>query len=174
MIPWPLPFRGVFEWMATLPFSKDLEASAYGFPLLLTAHVLSMCLFLGLIFMMDLRLIGIAHRQTPVSVIQQRLFPWQMLGVTVMNISGFVLFYSQPVYYWGKLFFWVKMLIMVMAGANALIFHLTTYRTVASWDSDPNPPLGAKLAGVLSIVLWIGVLSFGRLIAYDWWTFQTF
>jgi len=43
-------------------------------------------------------------------------------------------------------------------------------RRSSSRDTAPNPPPGAKLAGVLSIVLWIGVLAFGRLVAYDWWT----
>jgi hypothetical protein len=53
---------------------------------------------------------------------------------------------------------------------NLLVFHFTTYRSVAAWDTSPSPPPAARLAGVLSIVLWVGVLAFGRLVAYDWWT----
>jgi hypothetical protein len=75
------------------------------------------------------------------------------------------------VLYWGKGFYWVKMLVMMpLAMLNLLLFHFTTYRSVAQWDTAPNPPPAAKLAGVLSIVLWVGVLAFGRLVAYDWWT----
>ena len=85
---WPPPFRGLFEWVGTLPGSLFLrEQSPYAFQTLLTAHVLSMCLFLGLVFMMDMRLMGIAHRETPVTQIQRRLFPWQLLGAIVMNIN---------------------------------------------------------------------------------------
>lgn len=168
---WPPPFRGFFEWVGTLPGSQYLREDAPNFfGIFLTLHVLSMCLFLGLIFMMDLRLLGIAHRHTPVSQIQRRLFPWQMLGVAVMSISGLVLFYAQPVLYWGKGFYWIKMMVMPLAGLNALIFHTTTYRSVAAWDADPSPPFAAKLAGALGIVLWVAVLCFGRLVAYDWWT----
>ena len=62
------------------------------------------------------------------------------------------------------------MLVMPLAGLNALVFHMTTYRSVAAWDGDPSPPFAARLAGGLGIVLWVVVLCFGRLVAYDWWT----
>ena len=97
---WPPPYKGLFEWVGTLPGSMYLrEDSPNFFGTFLTLHVLSMCLFLGLVFMMDLRLIGIGHPQTSVSQIQKRLFPWQLVGAIVMSISGFVLFYAQPVLY---------------------------------------------------------------------------
>ena len=168
---WPPPFLGFFEWVATLPGSLYLREDAPSFfGTFLTLHVLSMCLFLGLVFMMDLRLAGVAHRDTPVSLIQKRLFPWQLVGAIVMTISGGVLFYAQPVLYWGKGFFWVKMLVMPLAILNFLVFHFWTYRSVDQWDTAPSPPPSVKLAGVLSIVLWVVVLCFGRLVAYDWWT----
>jgi len=169
---WPPPFRGFFEWVSTLPGSMYLREDAPNFfGIFLTMHVLSMCLFLCLVFMMDLRLIGVAHLGTSIAQIQKRLFPWQLLGAAIMTISGFVLFYAQPVLYWGKGFYWVKMLVALpLALLNLVVFHFTTYRTVAQWDNDPSPPFPAKLAGVLSIVLWITVLCFGRLVAYDWWT----
>ena len=169
---WPPPFHGFFEWVSMLPGSQSLrEDNPNFFGTFLTLHVLSMCLFLGLVLMMDLRLVGVAHRDTPVSEIQKRLFPWQLVGAIVMTISGLVLFYAQPVMYWGKGFYWVKMLVaMPLALLNLLVFHFTTYRSVKDWDTDGSPPFPAKLAGVLSIVLWITVLCFGRLVAYDWWT----
>jgi hypothetical protein len=169
---WPPPFRDFFVWVSELPGSLYLREDAPSFfGTFLTLHVLSMCLFLGLVFMMDLRLLGVAHRDTPITQIQKRLFPWQLVGAIVMSISGLVLFYAQPVLYWGKGFYWVKMLVaMPLAMLNLLVFHFTTYRSVGAWDTSVSPPFGAKLAGVLSIVLWITVLSFGRLVAYDWWT----
>ena len=169
---WPPPFRDFFVWVSELPGSLYLREDAPSFfGTFLTLHVLSMCLFLGLVFMMDLRLLGVAHRDTPITQIQKRLFPWQLVGAIVMSISGLVLFYAQPVLYWGKGFYWVKMLVAVpLAMLNLLVFHFTTYRSVGAWDTSVSPPFGAKLAGVLSIVLWVTVLSFGRLVAYDWWT----
>jgi hypothetical protein len=73
--------------------------------------------------------------------------------------------------YYGKLFFWMKMGVMVFAGLNALAFHLTAYRSVAAWDTDAKTPMAAKFAGIASIVLWAVVLMFGRLTAYEWLTY---
>ena len=70
------------------------------------------------------------------------------------------------------MFFWAKFGMMGLAGVNAVAFHLTTYRSVARWDNDPVPPFRARLAGILSIVLWAAVVMFGRLTAYDWLTYQ--
>ena len=168
---WPPPFRDAFVWLQTLPGSLYLrEESPYAFQTLLVIHVLSLCLFLGLVFMMDIRMMGIGHLQTRISDLQKRTFAWQAVGGGAMVLSGAILFYAQPVYYWGKGFFWIKMLVMPLALANILFFHFVTYRSVDRWDTAASPPLPVKMAGMLSIVLWTAVLCFGRLVAYDWWT----
>jgi hypothetical protein len=131
-----------------------------------------MALFAGLIIMMDLRLLGIAFKRTPVSQIQRNLFPWQMFTMVFSSITGFVLVWSQPLRYWGKAFFWIKMVLIVIAGLNAMFFHYRTYRSVAEWDSSRAMPLGARLAGAFSVVLWAGVVIFGRITAYNWMTFE--
>jgi len=164
--------RSWFEWIDVLPSSIAMRESVYGYPYLLTAHAVSMALFAGLIVMMDLRLLGYGFKRSPLSQVQRQLFPWQMFTMTVSAITGALLFYSQPLRYYGKVFFWVKMALMVFAGLNALYFHFTTYRTVAVWDTTDRPPYGAKLAGALSIVLWAGVVIFGRITAYNWMTYE--
>jgi hypothetical protein len=164
--------RHWFQWLDAMPSSIAIRESLYGYPILLTAHVVSMAVFAGLVVMMDLRLVGVAYRQTPVSEIQRRLFPWQMVGMVVSAITGMVLFYGQPMRYYGKVFFWSKMTLMVFAGLNAMWFHRTTYRSVVRWDEALAPPTGARIAGVVSLTLWAGVVLFGRLTAYQWLTFD--
>ena len=165
-----MPLLEAFRWMeANLPGGVYLRESTYGFSILLTVHVVFMCLFLGLIIMMDLRLVGVGNRGTPPAEIQKRLFPWQILGFVVVVISGVLLFYSKPLYYYGKGFFWTKMLLMALAGVNAGVIHLVTHRSEDGWNSGP-----AKAAGAMSLVLWASVLVTGRLIAYEWWTTEYF
>ena len=160
----------LFAWMENLPGSPSLRQSTYAFSGLLTAHVASMCLFLGLVVMMDIRLAGIGHMRTPPDEIQQRLFPWQMLGFALVVVTGLLLFYSKPLTYYGKGFFWTKMALMLLAGVNAVLIHVVTRRAGGpGWDSGL-----AKFAGVTSLVLWSGVLVTGRLVAYDWWTTMYF
>lgn len=165
--------RSLFEWVDTFPSSIVLRESVYGYAVMLGFHVVSMGLFAGLIVMMDLRLIGLGILRTPVSQIQKRLFPWQMVALAMSALTGGLLLFSQPMRYYGKVFFWTKLGIMALSGVNALAFHLTTYRSVAAWDADPLPPFRARLAGALSLALWAAVVVFGRLTAYPWLTFDS-
>jgi hypothetical protein len=95
-----------------------------------------------------------------------------MFTMVLSSVSGLVLFYGQPMRYYGKVFFWTKMAMMLFAGVNALVFHWTTYRSVAEWDTSPVAPLGVRFAGAVSIALWAGVIVFGRITAYDWMTYR--
>ena len=164
--------RSLFQFVEALPTSVMIRESLYGYTILLTTHVVSMCLFAGLIAMMDLRLAGWAYRDAPVSQVQKRLFPWQMFGMAVSSVTGLLIFYGQPMRYYGKVFFWAKMLLMLGAGLNAYIFHVTTYKSVAQWDSSAMPPARAKLAGDIGLVLWGLVIVFGKLTAYNWLTYS--
>jgi hypothetical protein len=152
----------------TLPGVAYLQESTYGFSVLLTAHVVFMCLFMGLIIMMDLRLAGLGNMLTPPEEIQKRLFPWQIFGFVMVALTGGLIFYSKPVSYYGEGFFWFKLGLIVLAGINAGIVHVVTHRG-AGWNSRP-----AKIAGMASLVLWAGVLITGRLIAYEWWQTEYF
>ena len=163
-----MSLKSLFEWVDTFPSSIAIRESSYVYPALLTSHVVSMCLFAGLIVMMDLRLLGVGNLRTPFSQVQKRLFPWQMFGMVVSSITGLLLVYTQPVRFYGNVYFWIKAVMMVLAGVNALAFHYSTYHSVAAWDSDAPMPFGAKLAGGLSLALWALVVMTGRLIAYNW------
>ncbi len=160
--------RSFFEWVDTFESSIMLREASYGYMGLLTAHVVTMSLFAGLIIMMDLRLVGWGNLRTPISQLQKRLFPWQMFLMVVTSIAGLLLLYSKPITYYGKLFFWIKMGLMLLAGINALVFHMTTYRDVAKWDTDRVLPTPARLAGAFGLFLWVGVIVFGRLTPYNW------
>lgn len=166
-----MSLRSWFEYFHEFPSAEAIRTSL-NYPYYLTFHAVTMALFAGLIIMMDLRLLGIAFRQTPLTQIQKRLFPWQMFMMALSSISGLVLFYGQPMRYYGKIFFWTKMVMMLLAGVNALVFHVTTYKSVSAWDTSSATPPGAKLAGAFSLFLWAGVIIFGRITAYDWMTYR--
>src|ERR1700681_2177050 len=160
--------KALCDWVDTFPSSLIIRESGFWFPFLLTVHVVSMCLFAGLIIMMDLRLFGIGNMRSPFSTIQRRLFPWQMAGITVNAITGFVLVYGQPLRYYSNVYFWIKAMMMTLAGINAVAFHFSTYESIAEWDMKTVLPRAAKLAAVVSLALWAAVIACGRLMAYNW------
>jgi hypothetical protein len=160
--------RTLFETVNEFESSIALRESAYVFPWVVVAHVVSVSLFGGTILMMDMRLLGVGHMRTPFSQVQRRLFPWQMAGMFLATVTGLTLVYGNPMNYFANIIFWTKMFAIVLAGLNALAFHFITEYTVVNWDSSAAPPLGAKLAGALSVLLWANVIVAWRLITYNW------
>lgn len=166
--------RSAFEWVDALPSSIALRESLNAYPTLLTTHVVSMCLFAGLIAFWDMRLVGMTLKKVPVSNIPTRIFPWALTGYGINLVTGGLLLYSQPMRYYDNFYFWAKMALMAVAGINMLWFHYATYKSVQAWDQGREIPLNARLAGVVSLVLWAGVVVTGRMMAYaglmpGWW-----
>ena len=145
-----------------------MHESIYVYPVIESIHVLTLCLFLGLAAMLDLRLLGITMRETPVSEMADRLLPWTIAGFVVMVISGAFLFYGIPVRTYQNIFFRIKVVLLVLSGVNAFVFHSTIYRKVAEWNLDTVPPIRARLAGGLSLLFWASIVVAGRMIAYNW------
>jgi hypothetical protein len=156
------------EWLEGLAWTTAIRESAWGYPMIETAHVASMVAFAGLVIVMDLRLVGVAFTHAPPTQIQRRLFPWQMAGLVPSTATGFLLCCIDPLRYYGNVFFWVKSVLMVLAGLNALAFHLKTYRMAGRWDENPHVAAMARRAGAVSLALWSAVIVSGRLIAYNW------
>ncbi|HVG71536.1 MAG TPA: DUF6644 family protein [Vicinamibacterales bacterium] len=166
MAEWFAPLRGLFEYVAEFPSSIALRESLYVMPWIFVFHVISMCMFAGTILMMDLRLLGVGYMKTPFSQVQRKLFPWQMAAMLFSTATGLALVWGNPLNYVTNIIFWVKMLAMGIAGVNALAFHFITEYTLIDWDAGQTPPVGAKLAGAISIVLWGNVVIAGRLMPY--------
>jgi len=156
------------EWLKELAWTTAIRESAWGQPIIQTAHVASIVTFAGLVIVMDLRLVGLAFTEAPLTQIQQRLFPWQMAWLVPSMVTGLLLGCLDPPRYYGNVLFRVKLVLLVLAGLNALIFHLRTSRTVGRWDEDPRLTATAWRAGAVSLVLWSAIIVTGRLVAYNW------
>ena len=156
------------EWMASTPWSIALLESLYAWPLLESTHVLSLGLFVGTAVMNDLRLLGWTMGRVPVAEVTGRLLPWTRAGFVVMVATGILIFYSNPVRYYQNIFFRVKVLLLIVAGLNAFVFHRGIHRRVAEWNLDTLPPGQARLAGAVSLIAWAMIVVAGRMIAYNW------
>jgi len=158
-----------------LEFCKGLEQTAVGsavreslwlFPVIETVHLLGMAALLGTVTVFDLRLLGWALPRQRVSELAKRLFPWSWAGFAVQVITGGLLFSSEAVHVYANPAFRVKMMLIILAGVHALVFHWTVYRNVAAWDEGDTLPLAARAAGLISILIWVGVVAAGRFIGF--------
>ncbi len=159
---------GFAKWLAATPGSIGLHESVYMYPLVESVHVLTLCIFIGMAVMLDLRLLGLTLRSVPVGEVADRLFPWMLVGFVIMSTTGALLFYGIPVRSYQSVFFRVKVIMLVLAGLNAWRYHATVHKTVAEWGSSAVTPKRARVTGIASLVLWAGIVISGRMIAYNW------
>ena len=154
------------KWLEATWVGSSVRQSLWLFPAIETVHLLGMALLVGTVAAFDLRLLGWAMHRRRVSELAWRLLPWSWVGFFVQVITGAMLFSSEAVHVYANPAFRVKMMLIILAGVHALVFHLTIYRDVASWDDDRVMPAGARVAGLLSILIWIGVVAAGRFIGF--------
>jgi hypothetical protein len=154
------------RWLQNTAGGTGIRESIWLFPLLDASHVWSLALFFGSIAVFDLRLLGLGLRREPVSEVARGLLPWTWAGFACMAASGGLLFWSEPLKCYGSTAFRIKVVAILLAGVNALVFHLTTYRRVAAWDDWRVTPASARLAGFLSLALWVCVIVSGRFVGY--------
>ncbi len=159
---------GFFEWLAHTRASVAMSESIWAFPIVESVHVLTLCLFLGMATLLDLRLLSFVMRDVPVSDVMSRLLPWTTAGFVLMVISGVLTFLNAPVRYYENIFFRIKIAALLVAGLNAWVFHSGIWLKVSEWDRDAVPPFRARLAGIVSLVVWACVVVAGRMIAYNW------
>lgn len=154
--------------IAETRWSTDLRESLYAWPLVESTHVLTLAIFGGLAILLDLRLLGRVMPAIPASDFTERILPWTRRAFGVMVVTGMLLFFASPVRNYHNVFFRVKMVLLVIAGINIWFFHARTHATVGAWDRAPVPPRAARVAAVVSLMAWGGVIAAGRLIAYNW------
>ncbi|MDR3413680.1 MAG: hypothetical protein P4L87_22445 [Formivibrio sp.] len=121
---------------------------------------------MGTIVVFDLRLLGWTPRRERVSALAGQLLPWTWAGFAAQVVTGALLFMSEAVKVYTNPAFKVKMLLLLLAGVQALVFHRTVYRGVATWDESGVLPLGARVSGFVSILLWVGIMAAGRFIGF--------
>ena len=156
----------VCEWLENTQVGLLVRESLWGFPLLVAIHILGLTVSAGVVVWFDLRLLGFGLRRCPVSQVTRRLLPLAASGFAVMFISGALLFTGFATKAYGNVYFRVKAAALILAGANALFYHLMTERQAAQWDEVAWPPVPARLAGLLSILLWATVAIAGRMMSY--------
>jgi hypothetical protein len=129
-------------------------------------HVLTLAVVLGFVLLLDQRGLEVTMRERRLSAMFVQLNPGLFGGFAVMVVSGLLLFSGDPVSFYSTWFFKAKMIMLLLAGLNVLLFNATVGRRLAEWDASPRTPWEAKAAGIASLVLWVCIVAAGRGIAY--------
>ena len=156
----------LLQWLYDSPVGTAIRENGTLFPWIESVHVLSITLVVGSIFIVDLRLLGIASKSRAVSRLTGEVLPFTWTVFVLAAITGGLLFSSNAVKYAHNIFFLAKMSLLVVAFLNMVVFHVITSRGIERWDESPHPPVRARLAGGVSMALWIAVIVCGRWIGF--------
>ncbi len=155
------------QWLNDTNISVAIRESVLVFPIIEGTHLLAIGVSAGTIALSDFRLLGWTMKKDPASKVLRSLLPFTIGGFVIVFISGLLLFVAEPAKSYINPWFRFKLLFLLMAGLNALVFHLGIYQRMASWDNALIPPSKARMAGALSLVLWATVIWLGRQFAYS-------
>jgi uncharacterized membrane protein len=154
------------QWVQFTGWATSLRGSWYVYPVVLSLHLIAIGFFGGMIFLGNLRLLGLGLRRYSISdVIIGLRWPKRFLFLVVLT-CGILQASSKAEEYYYNAFFWAKMALLVLIAIHGLVFRRSVYYNTAALDKAPSTPGVAKLAAILSLVLWTGVVICGRGIGY--------
>jgi hypothetical protein len=152
-------------WLETSALGVAMRQWLWLYPIVEILHIGGFVVLVGAAVMFDLRLLGMSRR-LPVAEMARHLLPWSRTGLLLVVPTGAMMFMAHATEWAGSPVFRAKLILIAAAGLNAAAFHAGVFKSVATWNLDTAPPGRAKVAAVLSLALWTGVLSCGRLLAY--------
>jgi uncharacterized membrane protein SirB2 len=155
------------NWINDSASSTALRESILMFPIIEGLHLLAIGVSAGTIALTDLRLMGVVMKKDPASKVLKAILPFSIAGFVVVFITGTLLFWAEAAKSYRNPWFRFKLIFLLLAGLNALVFHTGIYRRMNIWDSDDTPPAKARMAGAVSLVLWATVIWLGRQFAYS-------
>ena|SRR5439155_4488994 len=154
------------QWLQATAVAKAIGENEVLFPWIESVHVLAIVLVVGTISIVDLRLIGVASLDRAVSRLMRDVLPYTWGAFAVAAVSGALLFSSNATVYAHNFFFQGKLVLLVAAGVNMAVFHLTGVRDIERWGANRQTPPAAKAAGAVSLLVWVAVIVFGRWIGF--------
>ena len=155
----------ICSWLENTRLGLGISQSIWIFPAIEMVHMFGIVVLVGATSILDLRLLGLMLRDEPVSRLAHATLRWAWISFTVMVVTGSLMFVAEATKCYNSAPFRLKMLMMVLAGVNALIFHSFAYRGVKCWELG-STPFGARFAGALSLIFWFGIVGAGRWIAF--------
>ncbi len=151
-------------WLQATAFATWMRQALWAYPAAEVAHLAGVAVLVGSAVALDLRLVGLSPG-LPVRALARHLLPWAWRGFALTAGTGVAMFAAHAADWWRSPAFPAKMALIALGGLNVWVFHRGVYRSVEAWDVGP-PPLAARLAGAVSLGVWLGAVACGRLLAY--------
>jgi hypothetical protein len=152
-------------WLEMTALGQAMRQWLWLYPIVEIVHITGFVMLVGAAAMFDLRLLGLSRR-LPVAAMARHLLPWSRLGLAVVAPSGVMMFVAHATEMAASPVFRLKLLLIAAAGLNAAVFHRWSFKSVDAWNHNAVTPTPARVSAAVSLLLWTGVISCGRLLAY--------
>jgi hypothetical protein len=158
--------QAVWPALEASPVGDFVASSPWAFPTIESVHVIAIVTVVGTVAIMDLRLLGLASGSWTVTQMSRDTLRWTWVAFVAAAITGALLFVSKAHIYAIEPWFIGKMILIALAGVNMAIFHVFTWRSVGEWGAGGRSPLPARIAGGLSLALWLLAIFCGRWVGF--------
>jgi hypothetical protein len=159
-------FPKLWDAIQNSPLGIYIAESAWAFPTLETIHVFALVTVFGTIAIMDMRMIGLASVGRPLTAVSRDTLRFTWSAFILAAITGSLIFTSKASYYMVNPWFLSKLALMGFAGLNMVLFHSTVWKRVREFDVAKAIPSRVRLAGVISLTVWLLVIICGRMIGF--------
>lgn len=152
------------DWLENTSWAVSIRQSLWLYPALEIVHIAGIAILVGAAFMFDLRLLGYS-KNLPLTGLSGYLLPWSQRGLILIIPSGILLFITNAKTLGADPTFWLKMILLVVAALNVLVFHRFIFNP-NNRNTSSELPFPAKISAIVSITIWIAIIACGRLLAY--------
>ena len=156
------------DWLSQTPLSLAIQTREWIIPTIQSVHIVAIAVVMGSVFMIELRIWGWAGRDQTVSETTARFGPWLIGALAVLLVTGAVMVIGEPERELLALSFWLKMILVAIGTIVAITFQRAVGRHDRAWELAIVDRRPIKAAAFVVLLIWLGVIVLGRLIAYDY------
>ena len=158
--------KALIHWIEGTAASQVIQTVFWIIPTVQIAHILCVSIVISSMAMLDFRLLGLALNRHSIPVLAHRFMPWLCGALCVLLLSGLVLIIGEPGRSLGNWVFQLKMGLLLLAVLASLSFTYKLKHDAGFWERTTRRHALSRLFGLLSLILWVGIVVCGRWIAY--------
>ena len=157
----------VIEWLSRTPLSLAIQTHRWVVPTVQSIHIAAIGIVVASVLMIDLRVLGWAGRDQTLSETVSRFGPWLTGALCVLLVTGVLMVVGEPARELLAFSFWLKMCLVAIGTTIAAVFRMALRKNEPRWEESLVARLSTKSLAVATLLIWVGIIILGRLIAYD-------
>ena len=157
----------VIEWLSRTPLSLAIQTHRWVVPTIQSIHIAAIGIVVASVLMIDLRVLGWAGRDQTLSETVARFGPWLTGALSVLLVTGVLMVVGEPARELLAFSFWLKMALVAIGTTIAAAFRVALRNHERRWEESLVGRLSTTSLAVVTLLIWVGIIILGRLIAYD-------